>query len=252
MSKRWMWMVVGMLLSSTGMALDAVGQRYVDLLTKGGAASIREAAQSIFHTGMKDTEVLDVAAEVLIQEYPSAIGNREIDAMAWVCKALGNSGNGRYSGVLKQVAEGGGHRKLTRHCAVAGKRLRNASSDGSYVPGTINLKKYQDASRSSAPARPAAAQARPAKGVISRGSFSDIVVGMSMDEVTALIGAPSNTYSHQTGKAWNPFNFQGKDVARIVALYKGQGRIIYSQDTVYSSSWRVLEIREDASETGYP
>src|SRR5690606_40371966 len=57
------------------MALDAVGQRYVDQLVQGGPVSIRQAAQSMYHSGVRDTEVLDVAAEVLLQNYRNAASN---------------------------------------------------------------------------------------------------------------------------------------------------------------------------------
>ena len=39
---------------------------------------------------------------------------------------------------------------------------------------------------------------------------------------------------------------------RIVALYRGKGRIIFSQESVYSSVWRVLELQPNPNETGYP
>jgi hypothetical protein len=84
------------------------------------------------------------------------------------------------------------------------------------------------------------------------GSFSDIRTGMSMDEVNALLGAPTATFSHQTGKAWIPFNFKGKDVARVVSLYKGKGRITFSQESVYANVWRVLEVTNNPNESGYP
>ena len=46
-------------------AADVVGQRYIDQLTRGGSVSIKQAAESMYNTGERNTEVLDVAAEVL-------------------------------------------------------------------------------------------------------------------------------------------------------------------------------------------
>src|SRR6218665_898366 len=105
-------------------AVDATGQRYIDQLLQGGPGSVSQAAQSIYHTGYRDQEVLDVAAEVLSQKYRTATSNTEADAYAWVCKAIGASGNGRYKNLLSQVAESG-NRKLSRHC---GKAARNLST----------------------------------------------------------------------------------------------------------------------------
>lgn len=231
-------------------ALDPSGKRYVDQLVQGGPVSIREAAQSIYHTGYREQEVLDVAAEVLLQKYRTSNDNTSADAMAWVCKALGNSGSGRYKPVLDEVVATSGNRKLDKHCAGAAKNLP-AGSDG-YRAGSISLDAYRKGQGRPAAGTPAPAKTAPAAAAQGSGNFDNVRVGMSMDEVNALLGTPSATYSHQTGKAWNPFNFKGKDVARIVALYKGKGRIIFSQESVYSSVWRVMELQPNPNETGYP
>jgi hypothetical protein len=57
-------------------------------LVQGGPVSIREAAQSIYHSGYRETETLEVAAEVLLQKYRTASDSSTADALAWVCKAL--------------------------------------------------------------------------------------------------------------------------------------------------------------------
>lgn len=225
-------------------AVDATGQRYIDQLLQGGPVSVSQAAQNIYHTSYRDQEVLDVAAEVLAQRYRSATSNSEADAYAWVCKALASSGNGRYKALLSQVAEAN-NRKLQRHCSKAADSLSAGAS--SFTPGSVNLEHYRSGAASTA--QPTAQSAAPAQGT---GSFSSVVVGMSMDEVNALLGAPSSTFAHQTGKAWIPFNFKGKDVARVVNLYKGKGRVIFSQESVYAQVWRVLEVQVNPNETGYP
>ncbi|WP_437882787.1 hypothetical protein [Pseudomonas sp. LRF_L74] len=243
-------------------AADAIGQRYIDQLVQGGPASVSQAAQGMFHTNYRDQEVLDVAAEVLAQRYRTAAGNSEADAYAWVCKALAASGNGRYKNLLTQVGESD-NRKLTRHCSKAAKSLSAGGS--TFVPGSVNLAHYRatggnstgGASTSYAPTPAQAltgygAPAQQAQAGKPTGSFRDVAIGMSMDQVNAILGAPSGTFAHQTGKAWIPFNFQGKDVARVVNLYKGQGRVIFSQASVYSSVWRVLEVQQNPNETGYP
>lgn len=224
-------------------AVDATGQRYIDQLLQGGPVSVSQAAQSIYHTGYRDQEVLDVAAEVLSQKYRSATSNSEADAYAWVCKALASSGNGRYKTLLSQVAAAD-NRKLQRHCSKAADSLSAGAS--SFAPGSVNLERYRSG---------AATSAQPATQAVApqgKGSISNVVVGMTMDEVNALLGAPSSTYAHQTGKAWIPFNFKGKDVARVVNLYKGQGRVTFSQESVYAQVWRVLEVLPNPNETGYP
>jgi hypothetical protein len=74
---------------------------------------------------------------------------------------------------------------------------------------------------------------------------------MSMDEVFAFIGQPTATTSRITGKAWAPF-YHGGDTARMFALYKGKGRIVFSNSSRYAPVWRVIDIVNDPSESGYP
>ena len=80
MKPLWIFLLLGLLISPAN-ASDVVNQRYIDQLTKGGMVSIKQAAQSIYKTSLRDTEVLDVAAEVLLQRYPTA-SHRDIDALA--------------------------------------------------------------------------------------------------------------------------------------------------------------------------
>ncbi|KRW61664.1 hypothetical protein [Pseudomonas sp. TTU2014-080ASC] len=236
--------------ATTAFALDPSGQRYVEQLVQGGAVSIRDAAQSIYHSGYRDVETLDVAAEVLLQRYRNASDNTTSDALAWVCKALASSGNGRYKAVLDEVVANSNNRKMNRHCQKAAGSLSAGAS--TYVKGSVNLNAYRNGQGK--PAANTTAAAAPARtvSVSGTGAFANVRQGMSMDEVNALLGAPTGTYSHQTGKAWNPFNFKGKDVARIVHLYKGKGRIVFSQESVYANVWRVMEITSNPNETGYP
>lgn len=228
-------------------AVDASGQRYIDQLVQGGPVSIREAAQSIYHSNYRETETLDVAAEVLLQKYRSASDSTSADALAWVCKALASSGNGRYKAVLSEVVANSNNSKLDRHCTKAANSLSAGGTP--YTAGSVNLDAYRNGK-----GKPAASAAAPAHAAVAQGSgaFSDIRTGMSMDEVNALLGAPTATFTHQTGKAWNPFNFKGTDVARVVSLYKGKGRITFSQESVYANVWRVMDVTHNPNESGYP
>lgn len=230
-------------------ALDASGKRYVDLMVNGGPSSIRTAAEGIFNTVTSDQEVLDVAAETLLQGYQKGVSSEsQMDAMAWLCRALGNSGNGRYKAAVSQAAASES-RKLKRHCGRAAGDLPDPQA-GSYQAGSVDLAKYRaGGSGAAAPAAAAKPAAAPAGGAVS---FDAVKEGMSMEEVNSLIGQPTATTSHMTGKAWAPFNFKGKDTVRLIALYKGVGRIIYSKESHYTSTFRVMELVRDPAESGYP
>lgn len=68
-----------------------------------------------------------------------------------------------------------------------------------------------------------------------------------MKEVSDLIGPPTDTNSHMTGKAFIPF-YYGADRAEVEAYYKGLGRVIYP---AASGSPRVIAVQYDPTETGY-
>ncbi len=81
--------------------------------------------------------------------------------------------------------------------------------------------------------------------------LSKIKEGMDMKEVADLIGQPTDTDSHVTGKAFIPF-YYGADRSEIEAHYKGMGRVVYAGSSGYvGGSPRVIEVQYDPSESGY-
>jgi len=226
--------------------IDVVDQRYIDQLSRGGMVSVKQAAQSIYNTGERDTEVLDVAAEVLSSRYATA-SSSDIDSPAGVGRAIGASGNGRYHSALSEVANSGAHKKLRKYASNALSEVGGATGS-QYQRGTVNLASLRSGSSSSSSSTRSASSSSSSSG---KAGLNVIKVGMSMQEVYDLIGQPSATTTHQTGKAWIPFNYGAKDLARTHLLYKGKGRVVCSHDG-YSSTSRVLEVIIDPAETGYP
>lgn len=225
--------------------LDPVSARYVELLSNGGPSSIREAAQGIHRGGIDDERVLDVAAEVLLRDYKTASSGGEVDALAWITNALSNAKTNRYNGVLEEVSKNAGHRKLGKYAKKnLNKRLPEAAQ---YTAGSVALAKVAEQSK--------AASSQPTATASSNGQYQPISIvkeGMTRQEVMDLVGPPTATHGYQTGKAFNPFNFSGSDMVREEALYKGQGRIVFSNSSRYSSGWKVQEVRLDPNESGYP
>jgi len=246
--KRFILMaIVGLVVTAVWAGdIDVVDQRYIDQMTRGGNVSIKQAAQSIYNTGEKDPEVLDVAAEVLLQRYPTA-GRSDIDTLAWLCRALGNSGNGRYHATLKEVVDSSTDKKLRKYASNALKEVGD-SGQQQYVKGSVDVAALRNSGQTVATVK---AKPATAKKSSETQGLDIIVVGMSMQEVHDLVGQPTATTTHQTGKAWIPFNYGAKDLARTLLLYKGQGRVICSHDG-YSSTSRVIEVIIDPNETGYP
>ena len=81
--------------------------------------------------------------------------------------------------------------------------------------------------------------------------FTKLQIGMSMNQVTDLIGQPNDEGAYVTGKAWIPFYF-GSDRYRHEMVYKGQGRLIFAGGSVGNySSGHLTSIIHNAQESGY-
>ena len=234
--------------AGTALAALSAGDQYnLDQITQGGPQSLRSAAENIYTTGAAP-EVLDALAEALLQNADQG-GNVYIDALSWSCKALGNSGKKRYYTAVKQVAEGG-NRKLSKHCGKAASELGGADGE-QYTRGMASLHGKPE-SRSAAKGRERPSETSATQGSGAYKPISEITVGMSMQQAAAIAGPPNSVNAYITGKAFIPFNFKGGDTHREVGHYKGQGRIIYSNSSAYSSDQRVLEVQLDPNESGYP
>lgn len=243
-------------LVSQAWALDQSGQRYTKMLASGGPGTIRSAAEDIFNVGYKDQEVLDVAAQVLLDIQTKTLASRDFaDAAAWVCKALGASGNARYRPLLQQMAKGDVNRNTRKHCDNAVDMIPKGAAADSYTPGSVNVADYAEggARQVAGPSKPAAA-AKPAPTAAAnrKVDFGLIKEGMSMQEVDELLGPPTNQTTYMTGKQFQPFNFGARDVQRTKYLYKGVGHIVFSLKSAYNGVYRVIEVVPDPNETGYP
>jgi hypothetical protein len=241
--------------TGNALALDQSGQRYTTMLSSGGPGTINNAAQDIFNTGMKDPEVLDLAAQVLVDIEAKTLLSRDFaDAAAWLCKAIGISGNGRYRAVLESVVKADINRKTRSHCDKAADMLPKGATDA-FVPGSVNVDSYKDGGKGkpavgAKPAPAAAVKSAPASD--KPVDFSLIKEGMSQQEVDSLIAPPTAQSNRMTGKQFQPFNFGAKDLQRLKYLYKGVGHIEFSMKSGYNGIYRVIAIVPDPNETGYP
>ena len=88
---------------------------------------------------------------------------------------------------------------------------------------------------------------KPAPGT----KFTKLQIGMSLKQVTDLIGQPTDQGAYVTGKAWIPF-YYGSDRYRHEMVYKGQGRLIFAGGSVGDySSGHLTSIIHNARESGY-
>lgn len=232
--------------AGSALALDATEQNYVSMLTSGSMSSVKVAAQDIYNSSEDNQVVLDYLAEVLLQNYSNATMG-DIDTLSWAAKALGKSRNPRYRDTLSSIANSSANKKLRKYASQSLENLTD-STVPQYKRGGVSLtKKSSGASTSS---RNHHASAAPSTGAGQ--PLSAVTKGMSMAQAYALVGEPTSSTGHVTGKAWIPFNFKGSDTARQYSLYKGRGRIIFTNRSYYDHTWQVYEVQIDANEPGYP
>jgi len=81
--------------------------------------------------------------------------------------------------------------------------------------------------------------------------FTQLKIGMSMKQVTDILGQPTDQGAYVTGKAWIPFYF-GSDRHRYELVYKSQGRLIFAGGSLGDlTSGNLIWIINNARESGY-
>lgn len=233
------------------MAVSPAGERYINQIVGGGMSSLRRASQSIYHNGLTERVVLDVLAEKLLQTYNDS-SRTGTDALAWACKALGQSGDIRYRNVLETVNKKAKHSKVRKYAKQSLNKMPEGKVKKPYKKGSVNLKAMKKKLAKGQSPVSASKKSKGKQRAVKKGhSLSVIEKGMSLEEVISMVGEPTSTTGHVTGKSFNPF-YYGSDHARLIHLYKGQGRVLYRQSSRYSRrAWRVLEVQIDPGEPGY-
>ncbi len=153
--------------------------------------------------------------------------------------------------MLEEVADQAVDKKVRKYATQALGMLPTGEASP-YLAGTVDLAKLRDSAIAAQAQPPATIPTGPAAtGEAGTAAFDRISHGMSMEEVFARIGQPTATTSRITGKAWAPF-YYGGDTARMFALYKGKGRVVFSNASRFTPVWREIDIVDDPTESGYP
>lgn len=80
--------------------------------------------------------------------------------------------------------------------------------------------------------------------------FTRLKIGMPQQQVLDLIGQPTDQGAYVTGKAFIPFYF-GSDRSRWEMVYKGQGRLIFANQSGFGTGFYLTWIIHNANEGGY-
>jgi hypothetical protein len=96
---------------------------YIVLLKSDDPESIRECAKEIYSNNLNKPELLDTVEEILISNHRQDRGDVYSDAMGWLCKILGSSGEEKYRPTLEKVADDGSTFKLRWHASAQRDKL---------------------------------------------------------------------------------------------------------------------------------
>ncbi len=83
-----------------------------------------------------------------------------------------------------------------------------------------------------------------------KSKFNQLQIGMSLKQVTDIVGQPTDQGAYVTGKAWIPFYFGG-DRHRYEAVYEKQGRLIFAGSSGFDSNTHLIWIIHNAGEGRY-
>lgn len=96
----------------------------------------------------------------------------------------------------------------------------------------------------------AAAPEASAKPIPADSPLAKVKVGMTMQQVSEILGMPTNQVKYSTGKAWIPY-YYGDDTSRLEWSYKGIGRVIFTGGNVFGGGGGAVQrVDYDPSETG--
>ncbi|MGS0535624.1 hypothetical protein [Pseudoalteromonas sp. SaAl2] len=125
-------------LSSSAFALTTIEQRDYDRIISGKLSQIKIASKSLVSNHNSNSELLDILAQYVVDNYMSASTNNEVDTIAWACRALGETGTSRYKDLLKEVMNNSQNKKLRKY---AGKALNSTPSKLSkqFKSGSVNF-----------------------------------------------------------------------------------------------------------------
>ena len=77
-----------------------------------------DGAKIVIKLYKSDSRLLDIVNDELLKGYNSNSNDRNyVEAMAWLCNALGASGQARYASTLEKVSQEAPNKKAAKICA---------------------------------------------------------------------------------------------------------------------------------------
>lgn len=110
------------------LAISSIKKDWLSVLEKGSVQEKTKFARNIIDIELFDNEALDIIEKEVIKGYKKEnMTGHEVQLYAFYCKALARTTNSKYAGLLTEVKNNAGNRKLKKY--VTGYLAQNYSSD---------------------------------------------------------------------------------------------------------------------------
>jgi len=77
--------------------------------------AVKVIAQQLYSQQKIETTLLDALSQFLIENYLSELDKQQGEVLAWICRAIGHSNNGRYTSLMREVSEQAPDKKIKKY-----------------------------------------------------------------------------------------------------------------------------------------
>jgi len=119
-----------------------VSERQTFAIAKSDWQAIKFIAQQLTASESPDARLLDALGQFLIENHIYNLDKKQIDVLAWICRALGQSNSSRYKTILDTVTRHTTNQKLKNYATSASKQLTNTALP--YEINSIDFQKVLD------------------------------------------------------------------------------------------------------------
>jgi hypothetical protein len=93
-------------------------EKYIDTFQRPFRLTQHTAAESLAYAGQSDPQIFDLIEKLLLDNYKSLDDPYDVDWASWLAKALGFSGNNKYSDTLALLYHHAPDRKLRKYAKI--------------------------------------------------------------------------------------------------------------------------------------
>jgi len=227
-----------MIEANAALPRESTGREHSEimLLLSQSDFEVRLAAKSIYRLG-SNRDILDLLAEVT---WTACSGNRKMnpDTLSWLAKALGNTKQTRYAGILDYCLANVAGKSTIKHLKLARDRLEGTTTD-SFEGGKTDLEQIHTRLMKKG-------EATSVNKVANL--FPEVRKGQSLDEVFSALGAPDGVsgVSVTNGRAGHSFVKVRTSDDMIAFMYNGMGTIRFVFDDASARyNWLLADASSD-------